>query len=148
MGADSDPFSNPFFLTSPSKTHLFNNHTIRWFNGMKNEPPTLKVPIPRLKRFDHDRKSLQDKHAKHQAPQACNNCRKRKVKCTGERPPCRNCVDHHMSCTYSQARSDRLEESVSQTLKIASSIPVELSSRTVGSFRFWTIWLFMLTMRG
>ncbi|KAF9728639.1 hypothetical protein PMIN01_13467 [Paraphaeosphaeria minitans] len=103
---------------------------------MNSQPYARKVAIPRLAMPDQDQKPPRSRHAKHRVQKACNNCHKRKGKCNGERPHCRYCVDHHMPCTYSQARSDRLKKYVSQTLKIAPLIPLELSIKTVGSFLF------------
>lgn len=91
-----------------------------WFNSMDNRPPSTKVAIPKLNR---NRKSSQIRHSKPRARRACNSCRKRKVKCTGEQPHCQNCVNLHAPCIYSQARRDRLKEFVSQTLGIASLVP-------------------------
>ncbi|PVH92745.1 hypothetical protein DM02DRAFT_266286 [Periconia macrospinosa] len=79
---------------------------------MDKRPPPPKLAILRLA---YERKSPQNRHSKSRAQKACNNCRKRKVKCSGERPRCRDCVNQHVPCIYSQARKDRLRESVSGT---------------------------------
>ncbi|KAH6644375.1 fungal-specific transcription factor domain-containing protein [Boeremia exigua] len=43
---------------------------------------------------------------------ACKNCRKRKVKCSGEVPRCAICQTNNLSCVYEQARRDRLKEAI------------------------------------
>ncbi|KAJ5623566.1 hypothetical protein N7490_012171 [Penicillium lividum] len=32
-------------------------------------------------------------------PERCETCRRRKVKCTGERP-CRACIKHNLECVF------------------------------------------------
>lgn len=33
---------------------------------------------------------------------ACDICRKKKVKCDGTKPTCKNCTENYLSCTYTQ----------------------------------------------
>jgi hypothetical protein len=68
--------------------------------------PRFKVAIPRLERREPERKEPD----KHRVVKACNSCRKRKVKCSGENPRCRNCIESKSTCIYPQARKDRLKE--------------------------------------
>ncbi|KAK7178540.1 fungal specific transcription factor [Paraphaeosphaeria sporulosa] len=95
---------------------------------MDDRPPAAKVAVPRLPRYDHDSRSPQNERSGHRVQKACNNCRKRKVRCTGEQPHCQKCVDQHMSCLYLQTRRDRLKEFVCRTPRIASLIPGRANS--------------------
>ena len=79
---------------------------------MADQPSMSKVAIPRLEKRDQDSKSPQEKHGQPRVQKACDNCRKRKVRCSGEQPRCQNCVDQLAQCTYPQARKDRLKECV------------------------------------
>lgn len=85
---------------------------------MDNRPPAPKVAIPRL-----GRKSPPNKQGKPRVQKACENCRKRKVRCCGGQPHCRNCVDQYVPCVYSKARKDRLKEFVSRALGDCQLIP-------------------------
>lgn len=82
---------------------------------MNNRPVAPKIAIPR---FDHNNKPPQIKHREPRARQACDECRKRRVKCSGERPICRNCVDLHVPCIYSRARRDLLKEATDQNSQL------------------------------
>ncbi|ORY00963.1 hypothetical protein BCR34DRAFT_101993 [Clohesyomyces aquaticus] len=42
------------------------------------------------------------------------NCRKRKVRCTGEQPHCQSCLDQKLACAYPQARKDHLKDATDQ----------------------------------
>ncbi|KAJ4320121.1 hypothetical protein N0V84_006008 [Fusarium piperis] len=42
---------------------------------------------------------------------ACHHCRKRKVKCGGQRPTCRACVQRELKCEYPIEKSEALEAS-------------------------------------
>jgi hypothetical protein len=92
--------------------------------AMASQPPAQgsgdttaasKVAIPRLE-GRHGKK--QEKPRKPKPPpnsrtqRACDNCRKRKVRCTGEPEQCRNCVEQGAICVYSMARRDRFKEYV------------------------------------
>ncbi|OCK96607.1 uncharacterized protein K441DRAFT_51093, partial [Cenococcum geophilum 1.58] len=85
------PRSHPPHRHRPSDLFIITSlFRVPWFDGMDNRPSASKVAIPRL---GHDRKSPQNRHGKSRARKACDNCRKRKVKCSGEQPHCRNCGD-------------------------------------------------------
>src|SRR5688500_7734681 len=87
---------------------------------MDCRPRAPKVAIPRL---SNDYKSPQNGRGKSRARKACDNCRKHKVKCTGEQSHCQKCVNEHIPCVYSKSRKDRLKECVARTLEIASLTP-------------------------
>lgn len=69
-----------------------------------------KVPIPRLRR-DIDGPSgttaSQSSDSKHRVSHACESCRQRKTKCSGERPVCKHCEDFKIFCVYEDGKRDR-----------------------------------------
>ncbi|PVH92567.1 hypothetical protein DM02DRAFT_271421 [Periconia macrospinosa] len=73
---------------------------------MENTSTALKLAIPRLKKDD---KFLRKNQRQSRTQRACNNCRARKVRCTGELR-CRNCVEQDATCMYTKGRRDRLNE--------------------------------------
>lgn len=77
---------------------------------------TSKVAIPKLKRHDSNRRPSIERSSHPRISKACDSCRIRKIRCSGERPRCRNCLDQPSPCTYPLARQDRLKKSVLQTV--------------------------------
>ncbi|KAA8910030.1 hypothetical protein FN846DRAFT_940314, partial [Sphaerosporella brunnea] len=77
--------------------------------------PRSKVAIPRLQSASN--KSRDDGYAdlsigspvdgKHRVSHACEPCRQRKTKCSGERPQCEHCQDFKISCYYADGKRDR-----------------------------------------
>ena len=72
---------------------------------------TPKVAIPRLRRDSEDQ--LVSKAAvtgdRHRVTHACESCRGRKTKCSGDRPVCRHCQDHRLLCVYEGGKRDRVK---------------------------------------
>ncbi|CAI6315056.1 unnamed protein product [Periconia digitata] len=81
---------------------------------MDSQPTRTKVAIPRLERHENDHNSTHDRIVTKRAQAACSDCRIRKVRCSGEKPRCQNCVRQSVPCTYSQARKDRLKDATKQ----------------------------------
>ncbi|KAL8663952.1 MAG: hypothetical protein Q9168_008006 [Polycauliona sp. 1 TL-2023] len=68
------------------------------------------MPIPRLKRSSDDPSatgSSNSEQNKHRVTHACEPCRQRKTKCSGERPVCKHCEDFNISCLYEDGKRDR-----------------------------------------
>ncbi|KAI9883599.1 MAG: hypothetical protein M1823_004635 [Watsoniomyces obsoletus] len=70
-----------------------------------------KVAIPRLVP-DPDAPSSagstsRDRTDKHRVRHACEPCRSRKTKCSGERPHCSHCIEHGIECYYGDGKRDR-----------------------------------------
>lgn len=70
-----------------------------------------KIAIPRLE-DRREKRQEKPKPRKSRTQRACDNCRRRKVRCTGEPLQCRNCAEQETTCVYSMARRDRFKESV------------------------------------
>ncbi|PVH91444.1 hypothetical protein DM02DRAFT_620527 [Periconia macrospinosa] len=77
---------------------------------MENTSPALKLAIPRLKQ---DSAFYHKQQRPSRTQRACNNCRARKVRCTGK-SRCRNCVEQDATCIYTKGRRDRLNEVIEQ----------------------------------
>lgn len=52
-----------------------------------------KVPIPRTT-------SASSQSQRRRSARACEPCRQRKIKCDGNKPVCRQCIDHNVSCFF------------------------------------------------
>jgi hypothetical protein len=70
-----------------------------------------KVQIPRLIPLIPTTQPLKKCSSKSCAV-ACKSCRRRKIRCTGETPSCRNCSVYNVPCQYAKTRADRLREYV------------------------------------
>ena len=74
---------------------------------------TAKVAIPRLKRSaDSQTEGVTRSGGRHRVTHACEPCRHRKTKCSGERPICRHCQDFKIECYYADGKRDRVKKYV------------------------------------
>ena len=80
-----------------------------------------KVAIPRLKRsVDPLGETNTRIGGRHRVNHACEPCRHRKTKCSGERPVCRHCQDFKIECYYADGKRDRVKKQFgSMTEKVA-----------------------------
>ena len=72
-----------------------------------------KVLIPRLKRNIDGHSapgSSNNADNKHRVNHACEPCRQRKTKCSGERPVCKHCEDFKIHCIYEDGKRDRTKK--------------------------------------
>ena len=69
-----------------------------------------KMAIPRLRR-DSDGVSAAGSSVadKHRVSHACEPCRHRKTKCSGDQPSCKHCEDFKITCTYADGKRDRVK---------------------------------------
>lgn len=72
-------------------------------------PSSAKVAIPRLRR-DSDNPPAAAAVEKHRVSHACEPCRQRKTKCSGERPVCKHCEEFKITCIYADGKRDRKKE--------------------------------------
>ncbi|KAH3967881.1 hypothetical protein HBI24_024160 [Parastagonospora nodorum] len=79
---------------------------------MEPSSSASKVAIPRLpgREYYIPAKSASRPRAPKSCSVACRQCRKRKIRCTGETPKCRNCLVGHVRCVYSLSRGNRLKD--------------------------------------
>lgn len=88
----SEAFSVPAL---PSKSRM----------AYQSHQPSAKVAIPRLRRDSDNNSSATTE--KHRVAHACEPCRKRKTKCSGERPVCKHCEESQIICAYADGKRDR-----------------------------------------
>ena len=70
-----------------------------------------KVAIPRLKRSEGSVGDVGSRTGgRHRVTHACEPCRHRKTKCSGERPVCRHCQDFKITCYYADGKRDRAKK--------------------------------------
>lgn len=69
-----------------------------------------KVAIPRLKRNAEAGSDAGKPGGRHRVTHACEPCRHRKTKCSGERPACRHCMDFKIQCFYADGKRDRVKK--------------------------------------
>lgn len=76
----------------------------------RNHPS--KVAIPRLRRDSDVGSGVTSLKGgdKHRVSHACEPCRHRKTKCSGERPVCKHCEDFKITCAYADGKRDRVKK--------------------------------------
>lgn len=70
-----------------------------------------KVPIPR------QRANATPRHSR-RVPRACESCRQRKTKCSGDTPVCRQCREMRISCQYPVGWREKTKRSVDISLRL------------------------------
>jgi hypothetical protein len=68
-----------------------------------------KVAIPRLRK-DAESTASSAKGGRHRVGHACEPCRTRKTKCSGERPVCKHCQDFKLACFYADGKRDKAKK--------------------------------------
>ncbi|PZD23065.1 fungal specific transcription factor domain containing protein, partial [Pyrenophora tritici-repentis] len=73
-----------------------------------------KVAIPRIQGHDYQMPTTArtPRVRTDVVSTACTQCRKRKIKCSGDRPSCFNCTKQDHDCHYDQGRKDRLQGAI------------------------------------
>ncbi|KAL4909894.1 hypothetical protein BDW74DRAFT_143964 [Aspergillus multicolor] len=72
----------------------------------------LRIPIPR----DNSSHSPKRTHRQH-VGRACEACRQRKTKCTGEKEGCRNCRNGPTPCRYTDGKREKSKKQMAELLK-------------------------------
>ncbi|KAL9047161.1 MAG: hypothetical protein Q9214_000199 [Letrouitia sp. 1 TL-2023] len=98
------------------------------YNLSITQPPPaqriMKMPIPRLRRENEGQAGLHSSGSgdgKQRVSHACEPCRQRKTKCSGERPVCKHCEDFNITCGYADGKRDRTrKEYNSMASKVAT----------------------------
>ena len=81
--------------------------------GDSHQAKAPKVAIPRLKKDAEGSPADPSRPGgRHRVTHACEPCRQRKTKCSGERPICKHCQDFKISCYYADGKRDRVKKSV------------------------------------
>ncbi|TCD70953.1 hypothetical protein EIP91_000859 [Steccherinum ochraceum] len=112
------PASLPYSQTRPG---LFTHHTTGSGVG-KVRRGGARDPYPRMTttQFVHLSPSvLSGPMPKLRTQQACETCRRRKAKCSGDRPSCRRCLERGIDCDY--AMIDERARAASRRAKITAA---------------------------
>src|SRR5271156_2239311 len=85
----------------PNSPHIFRVPQPPPRPPVEGHPPkAAKVAIPRLKKSAEDVATLLRPGGRHRVYHACEPCRRRKTKCSGEQPVCKHCEDFKITCFY------------------------------------------------
>ena len=76
--------------------------------GHRNK--AAKIAIPRLKNTAETTSNSGRSTGRHRVNHACEPCRQRKTKCSGERPVCIHCQDFKIACFYADGKRDRAKK--------------------------------------
>ena len=80
-------------------------------SGGHDSQKAAKIAIPRLKRSsDTLGEGSARSGGRHRVNHACEPCRHRKTKCSGERPMCRHCQDFKIACYFADGKRDRVKK--------------------------------------
>ncbi|PYI05676.1 hypothetical protein BO78DRAFT_397985 [Aspergillus sclerotiicarbonarius CBS 121057] len=83
------PYSLPRYMDRPGPyPYQSSSSSSREVSG-----PAAKVAIPRTT-------SASSQSQRRRSARACEPCRQRKIKCDGNKPICRQCIDHNVSCFF------------------------------------------------
>jgi hypothetical protein len=77
-----------------------------------HRPKAAKIAIPRLKKPAGTVSNPARSSGRHRVNHACEPCRQRKTKCSGERPVCAHCQDFKIACFYADGKRDRAKKYV------------------------------------
>ena len=102
----SQPQSSPYTPTATLPTTTPSHQD----NAQLQNPS--KVAIPRLRRNSEDQTSSRGSAVadKNRVSHACEPCRQRKTKCSGDRPLCQHCQDFKLPCVYAGGKRDRTKK--------------------------------------
>lgn len=99
-----------------SSSHLSQPPPLPAFRLPKSpiERPPAKAPkvaIPRLlNKGDSAAGGGTKSGGRHRVMHACEPCRSRKTKCSGEKPACKHCQDFKVNCVYADGKRDRAKK--------------------------------------
>ncbi len=102
----SPPHSSPYAPTAALPTAAPSHQ-----DKAQSQNPS-KVAIPRLRPNSEDQSLYKGSAAtdKNRVAHACEPCRQRKTKCSGERPLCQHCEDFKLPCVYADGKRDRTKK--------------------------------------
>ncbi|KAI0333573.1 hypothetical protein GY45DRAFT_1368300 [Cubamyces sp. BRFM 1775] len=86
-----------------------------------DQPPPEKVPVdPKVVEKIQKRALFVAPPVRQRIAQACERCRKRKTKCTGEKPVCKRCAKNDHECVYVlEHRANKTKKAIAERHKAA-----------------------------
>ncbi|KAJ5259451.1 hypothetical protein N7478_012432 [Penicillium angulare] len=115
--------------------------TCNQFSGMDNMPSlqrsdsdlgTKKMAIPRLAEGAESAFASPGRFHRRHVRRACESCRQRKTKCTGDKSGCRNCREAGIICCYTDGKREKSKRqlaSLSAKVQAYEDVIKRLSSR-------------------
>ncbi|KAI5801750.1 fungal-specific transcription factor domain-containing protein [Peziza echinospora] len=97
---------------TPSSSSSGTPHISSAMSGRKVAIPRLSGVDGRANGFGSEQNCGSGNDAKNRVSHACEPCRQRKTKCSGERPMCRHCEEFHITCFYGQGKRDRAKSEI------------------------------------
>ncbi|OJJ48135.1 hypothetical protein ASPZODRAFT_130073 [Penicilliopsis zonata CBS 506.65] len=101
----------------------------------QGQPGIAKVAIPKVTTSDSSR-------LRRRSARACESCRHRKIKCNGNKPTCRQCVEHGQTCRYVDIKRVRdqkelglLAKQVERYEELLRTLVPEVDALTAGQIR-------------
>lgn len=99
----------------------------------QKETETKKMAIPRLPEgTEASLSSLGRFHRRH-VRRACESCRQRKTKCTGDKSGCRNCREAGIICCYTDGKREKSKRCVPSTVSPYSHSTKDMHKTTCNS---------------
>ncbi|KAI9738265.1 MAG: hypothetical protein M1834_008763 [Cirrosporium novae-zelandiae] len=121
----------PTSSSNPSEVRRPSLHAAHSVHGLPTLPgPSGKLAIPRLRRPGEP--STEGQKEKQRVSHACEPCRQRKTKCSGDVPSCRHCQEFNLECYYADGKRDKQKKefgSMADRLHEYESILQELCNR-------------------
>ncbi|KAL4818639.1 hypothetical protein BDW67DRAFT_157020 [Aspergillus spinulosporus] len=78
--------------------------------------PNARVAIKRLGTGGEPRYDPKRSHRQH-VSRACEACRQKKTKCTGEKAGCRNCIGTSVPCNYTDGKREKTKKHMAELVK-------------------------------
>ncbi|KAL5402472.1 hypothetical protein PMIN04_012984 [Paraphaeosphaeria minitans] len=133
-----NPRSRPHIILgrlSAEPNRLFNPESNSRVPALMESFPTAgagapKVAIPRVSHpAPRDPSREKDEQRAPRVGRACLNCRRRKIRCSGDTPSCVICNANNLDCVYDQARRDKLKSATNKNKDLVLLLK-ELSLRS------------------
>ena len=110
--------STPVATSRPSELSLQQQLPVSMHGQVPQQPTPPqhqragKIAIPRLRRDSDSISTAVSAYPsdKHRVSHACEPCRHRKTKCSGERPQCKHCQDFRLPCVYADGKRIRIKK--------------------------------------
>ena len=104
----STPFTSSFELHGPADPSDHLNSMADYSVSIQQEPLRATDSAPATAGKSRKRRSADNnENERKRLSQACGNCRKKKVKCSGHRPVCSKCLQLGLQCTYAPSSRAR-----------------------------------------
>lgn len=91
---------------------LIQDTPVPFLQRADSELATKKMAIPRLAEGAESAFTSPGRFHRRHVRRACESCRQRKTKCTGDKSGCRNCREAGIICCYTDGKREKSKRSV------------------------------------